>query len=385
MMAAPSAAGSGLEGLVGGFLLGSDLSRRRRTDADTAAERQRRIQQEDADRRALTDARGRQTALQDLTLAREHGLAFGPRPKMSLEDLRTGVGESLRTFDQLETSPAEREQFLEREARGDIVPPGFHRVGPSSEERTLTASDQARQLRVATGERIASDFGIPASGESIAGAAEMDVLDELLSRYDTPEGGYSVNADGITARFDSESEAIAARGRLTQPEAPKPPDAGREFDQANALADDFWREAQIPVDVASAVMRARAAGDTPIGDQTKIIALNKLLDPGSIVREGEFNRVGQAGGLSVRAQFYYEQMKDGRLPETLRAALEEEIDSQARVAAEAFGPTMARYRQRAEAFGLDPSQIVFDPFAGAGGADTGAGRFSPDNPFAPRR
>jgi hypothetical protein len=37
------------------------------------------------------------------------------------------------------------------------------------------------------------------------------------------------------------------------------------------------------------------------------------------------------------------------------------------VAAEAFGPTMARYRQRAEAFGLDPSQIVFDPFAGAGG------------------
>jgi hypothetical protein len=76
-------------------------------------------------------------------------------------------------------------------------------------------------------------------------------------------------------------------------------------------------------------------------------------------------------------------MKDGRLPSTLRDALNEEIEAQARVAAEAFGPTMARYRQRAEAFGLDPSQIVFDPFAGAG--DTDAGRFSPDNPFAPRR
>jgi hypothetical protein len=373
-----------LEGAVGGFLTGSDLRRRRAFDKAAFEDRARRTQQEEADRRALAEARTRQTAIQDLTLAKEHGLAFGPQPKMSVEELRTGVGETLRTFDQLEV-PGARAQFLEREERGDIVPPGFHRVGPSSEERALTAQDQARQLRVATGERIASDFGIPASGESIAGAAEMDVLDELLSRYDTPESRYSVNADGITARFDSESEAIAARGRLTQPEAPKPPDAGREFDQANALADDFWREAQIPVDVASAVMRARAAGDTPIGDQTKIIALNKLLDPGSIVREGEFNRVGQAGGLSVRAQFYYEQMKDGRLPETLRAALEEEIDSQARVAAEAFGPTMARYRQRAEAFGLDPSQIVFDPFAGAGGADTGAGRFSPDNPFAPRR
>ncbi len=136
------------------------------------------------------------------------------------------------------------------------------------------------------------------------------------------------------------------------------------FSQENMLADDFYTQTTVSREVADAVRRAQAAGDTAVGDQTRIIALNKLLDPGSVVREAEFERVGSAGGLSDRAQWFFNQLKDGRLPANLRNAIDAEVRAQATTARDAFAPVLGRFQYRAQQYGLEPKRIVQDWFEG---------------------
>lgn len=51
----------------------------------------------------------------------------------------------------------------------------------------------------------------------------------------------------------------------------------------------------------------------PMGQQAIIMLFNKFLDPHSVVREGEFNRVAQAGGLFTRAQVMLGKVARGDL------------------------------------------------------------------------
>lgn len=138
----------------------------------------------------------------------------------------------------------------------------------------------------------------------------------------------------------------------------------RDFGNINTLADDFRAEAGSFREVADAIRRAQNAAESAVGDQTRIIALNKLLDPSSVVREGEFDRVGTAGGFAARAQWYFSKMKDGRLPADIRQQIDQEIASQARAARSSFQPIIDQYNARARAANLDPSQITRDYFEG---------------------
>ena len=344
-----------LEGLLGGALTGADFRRRRDLDGMAVDDRKRRMAQEEEDRALLREQHRRAGIVQDINLREQHGLAFDV-PRMSVDELRTGVGDALKTFDQMEV-PGTRETFL-----AEPPPDGMFRVGPSA---SLQAGERAARLRSAVGAELGMD------PDRVEGLHEFGILDDLIGqRVEGGDAPFKVNVDGISTSAATPEEAIAARDRFAVPEPEPGIDQNKVFDQTNALADDFAREAQVAVDVAAAVTRAQSAGDNAVGDQTRIIALNKLLDPGSIVREGEFNRVGRAGGLEAQAQFFFSQMKDGRLPPELRASLDAEIASQARAASQALAPTIARFNERATSFGLNPAQVTFDPFSGlvGGGA-----------------
>lgn len=348
--------GAAIQGLAGGFLTGTDFSRRRRDDRNAAEDRKMRLAQEQESLALAREQARRAGIVQDINLREQHGLTFD-MPRMSLDDLRTGVGDGLMTFDDM-VVPGARENFL-----AEPPPEGTFRVGPSASRQ---ATERADALRRSVGSALGMD---PTQAEALH---EFGVLDDIMGQRVTeaPKDPFSINVDGISTTAATPEEAIAARDRFAVPDIDTGVDPDTVFNQTNALADDFAREAQVAVDVAAAVTRARSAGDNAVGDQTRIIALNKLLDPGSIVREGEFNRVGRAGGLEAQAQFFFSQMKDGRLPQELRRALDTEIASQARAASEALAPTIARFNERATSFGLNPAQVTFDPFSGliGGGA-----------------
>ena len=357
-----------VEGITSGFERGTTLRRQRTFDQQQAEElqRQRIAEQIEAGRQAVLDQQNADRAARESAeFQLETGLAPGTQPvgarptgvappglpgvPQEIMDLRAGVAQEIAPTAQ--------------------VPAGFRRVGPSVGERE---TERVQGLRAdvgrfmgATPEERTELLRDPAV---IGALEELGQLGDVFERRTagpapsearfgvTPEGGRSIA--GAT-----EAEATEFRGELES--------AGlvdRQFiaDQTNALADDFFREATTSIDVAAAVTRFRAAGDNAIGDQTRIIALNKLLDPGSIVREGEFNRVGQAGDLTDRAQFFFNRIgADGRLPSELSTSLDAEIEAQAAAAEAQFALTVERFRVRGEALGINAIElgIVFNPFA----------------------
>jgi hypothetical protein len=98
---------------------------------------------------------------------------------------------------------------------------------------------------------------------------------------------------------------------------------------------------------------------TPIEQQSAIVMLNKILDPGSVVREGEFDRVAQAQGVFQRAQLALERLKTGA---TLSPALAADIRNVAEFYNKASGQRMNMiaqdYTDRSKRRGLDARNVV---------------------------
>jgi len=201
-----SAAGGFLEGLVGGALLGHDVSRQRRTDAETAAERERKRRQEAEDRRIAAAQRTRANAVQDFTLHDQYGVSFDPTttvPGMqSAEDFRSGT-----------MSPME----LGREE----LSPGLYKSGLSKEEREAQLQERARKARFEVGGRLMEDLGIPISGEQADFLAEHDLLDEIIERYSPASTRTGVVRSGdrnVLANLDT-GEPIYEYDPLVNPNA----------------------------------------------------------------------------------------------------------------------------------------------------------------------
>jgi len=122
-------------------------------------------------------------------------------------------------------------------------------------------------------------------------------------------------------------------------------------------------------DVSMAFSRVvRSANDpSPAGDLALIFNFMKVLDPGSVVREGEFATAQNAGGVDERIRSLYNQVMDGtRLTETQRADF---VDRAARLyqgAEEQYSSIAQQYTDFATRSGLDPSLVIPDfSFKGA--------------------
>jgi hypothetical protein len=179
-----SAGAGGLEGLVGGFLMGYDIRRQRTQDREDATERERlRRRQEMLDAQAAED-RQRQQAVGDLALREEYGLEFDPTAARDrVGNLRRGVGENLT-------------------AAGDPVsmatgaPLGFRSVGPSFAERE---NERLTGLRRGVGEFLGADpetrAGMFSDPTIIEGLAELGILDDVMPGAATSRTGIVRSGD----------------------------------------------------------------------------------------------------------------------------------------------------------------------------------------------
>jgi len=111
-----------------------------------------------------------------------------------------------------------------------------------------------------------------------------------------------------------------------------------------------------------------------IPQQSLVILLNKFLDPGSVVREGEFDRVVRAQGLEGRAKNLMDNILKGK---PLNVDAINQINELAQLyqrAAEAkIGAVAQQYSQLAISRGLDPAAVIVNP-AYRGGEPTSGNR-----------
>lgn len=159
--------------------------------------------------------------------------------------------------------------------------------------------------------------------------------------------------------------APAAAGPATAGLQPIIPGTGKEFENAKALRAEFTKAAQPFVDLSQAFQKIENAAKNPsgAGDISLIYGYMKILDPGSVVREGEFATAANAGGVPDAVKSIYNKALSGqRLSEGVR----NDFLGQARNLIESqrvlSNDLVERYKGLATQYKLQPDQVTFDPF-----------------------
>lgn len=168
------------------------------------------------------------------------------------------------------------------------------------------------------------------------------------------------------------------RSGTVQPGATSP----QAMQQALRLQSQYERSPLVKnaTTVAENYGRIRAAAENPsaAGDLSLIFGYMKMLDPGSTVREGEFANAQNAAGVPDQVKNAYNRAMSGeRLNPEQRADFLDQAERQVESQRRLLQSVMGRYSTIAEKYGVDPFEVVFDPFdvydMGAEGPSSGDG------------
>jgi hypothetical protein len=148
---------------------------------------------------------------------------------------------------------------------------------------------------------------------------------------------------------------------------PKAQEGGGNFSQENTLRSQYLTQTQSYTGIAQAFNKISAAAKDPsaAGDLSLIFGYMKILDPASVVREGEFATAQNAAGIPTQVSNMYNKVISGeRLSETQRA----DFINQARNLVKSQKGQLDNfnnvYKDIATNYKLDPEKIIIDPFKG---------------------
>lgn len=178
------------------------------------------------------------------------------------------------------------------------------------------------------------------------------------------------------ARAQAEANQIAA-GVIP---AEKRPDAEAKFRKEYSDQTKGYQE------VKSAYGRVKASEDSAVGDLSLIFGYMKMLDPGSVVREGEFATAQNAAGVPERIQNIYNKVISGeRLNAGQRKAFKGQAEKLYQTAAEQEKVVRSGLTRMATGYGLNTANIFYEatetppgqPQPGSSTAGAGRGNVNP--------
>ena len=137
------------------------------------------------------------------------------------------------------------------------------------------------------------------------------------------------------------------------------------FDRTNTLRNDF---AQLPevkswnVIQPQLVAARKAATDTSGGSDLNLIyAMGKVMDPNSVVREGELQLAGNTGSLGSKLQGYYKSVASGgNLPPSVKKDLLQQIENRATASEQLYNNTKTKYGEIATQYNLNPKELFVE-------------------------
>lgn len=180
-------------------------------------------------------------------------------------------------------------------------------------------------------------------------------------------GGGAGRGAGLAAPMPAPAGAPGAATAPAAPTGPQPiiPGTGKAFGNEKDLRSEFTTQMKPYVELSQAYQKIETAAknNSPAGDIALVYGFMKVLDPGSVVREGEFATAANAGGVPDTVRNMYNRAINGeRIGEKIRSDFLQQsrniIESQ-RVLS---NDLIDRYKSVAQEYKLNPNQIVFDPF-----------------------
>jgi hypothetical protein len=199
---------------------------------------------------------------------------------------------------------------------------------------------------------------IPGSTLSPKPTTPRNVQIEKL-REGTKEVTYQINADGTRTKI-AEGPAFAP----IRPQSDSAKDT-LEFNKTSKLRDEFsslpetkaWNVIQ-PILVS---VRDAAKDNSGGSDLNLIYGMGKVMDPNSVVREGELQLAGSTGSLGQQLQGYYKSIVNGgRLSPTVKKDLLAQIESRARPQQMLYENTKKRYTSIAQRNNLNPEDLFVE-------------------------
>jgi len=125
------------------------------------------------------------------------------------------------------------------------------------------------------------------------------------------------------------------------------------------LRDDYRSESKEFVNVRNAFGRILSVEPTAAGDLSLIFNYMKMLDPGSVVRESEYENAAQSGAFGERVKAAYLRYKSGeRLTESMRKDFKTQANNLYQTQSDNQSYVMEEFKNLAEEYGMKPSRIV---------------------------
>lgn len=239
------------------------------------------------------------------------------------------------------------------EDRITILGPTGADTNHSNEKRTLALRASVGDQR-AIGELkrlIANEVGIgystgmitrPALPSVVPSSAINDFGDVTVQN---PDGSFSTTSTLLNG----------AKPRISKDSLKDNMDYRKEFNGLQSVKDYANRRG------ALGIIESSASEPSAAGDLSLIFAYMRMLDPGSVVRESEFQLAASAGSLPTVIQAAYEQLKTGqRLTDIQRTDFTTRAETIYKRATEDFGQLYDNYSSRAERLGLEPRNALID-------------------------
>lgn len=262
--------------------------------------------------------------------------------------------------------PSSAAQWLPELKKAGVVPQDFEIGTASPEQLQAVASKLAQQTDVALQARIRQDPQFATMDQNfqnqlkLVGEQHKNSLSEIAARGEQ----------------DRQTAAITAPGKLLKSVQL----LRKEFESSDTVKN--YRTV-LPI-----INSARNAPDTGYGDLDLIYAAGKILDPGSVVREGELALTIAAGSPLQRilgsTRFSIE--KGGRLTPESRQQLVGMLQGRVGALEDAYTQERERFSQYATEGGFDPNQVVGpapkDAFKAPAGVDF---IYTPGQPLKPAR
>lgn len=115
-------------------------------------------------------------------------------------------------------------------------------------------------------------------------------------------------------------------------------------------------------EVKSAYGRVLASDESAVGDMSMIFSYMKMLDPGSVVREGEFATAQNAAGVPERIQNIYNRVVSGeRLSPSQRTSFKGQAGKLYSTAKTQEATVRQGIERMAKGYGLSPEKIFYEP------------------------
>jgi len=214
----------------------------------------------------------------------------------------------------------------------------------------------------------------PPRNVSPAQARSMPTMSNNLVQAGTPEGdaamvelfgGKSKDAtpqDNYDAAMQAELAKAAGNPKMQQEIKLKYVTTPEQiFTRENTLRDEFTNTTKDFRTIQDAYSKISSTSDSAAGDLSLLYQYNKLLDPGSVVRESEFATVASSGSLGQRLQGAAQRLLSGeRLTPEQRQAFKEEAGRIYESQNQSYDRVKGIYKGLAERNRVNPQNVITD-------------------------